>query len=68
MVHGLKQIKEQNDNACAVHDAKRLGIVPPDHPEWVPLTVVEVDKLNEARKLMHGNKGLEANIIGGFRP
>ena len=62
MVRGLMQIKEQNDNACTVHEARKLGIVPLDHLEWVPLTVDEIDKLSESRKLMLGNEGLQAAV------
>jgi hypothetical protein len=45
MVHGLQQIKEMNENACRIHEAKKLGFVDPDRREDSGLTIVELDEL-----------------------
>jgi hypothetical protein len=46
MVHGLQQIREMNNNACRIHEAKKLGIVDPGRREDSGrLTIVELDKL-----------------------
>ena len=45
MTHGLEQIIAMNKEAMAIHEAKKLGIVPPDHPEQSSLTEIEKDEL-----------------------
>ena len=61
MTHGLAQIIAMNKEAMAIHEAKKLGIVPADHPEHTTLTVIERDELNKARLLTYDPKDLETN-------
>ena len=41
----MGSIKAMNEEALKIHEAKKLGIVPTDHPEYTTLTIVELDEL-----------------------
>ena len=45
MNHVLQQIKEMNDNAVKLHEAKKLGIIEPGRRKDSGLTIVELDEL-----------------------
>ena len=61
MTHGLMQIIAMNDEAEKIHQAKKLGIVPPDHPEHTTLTVIERDELDKARLLTYDPADLQSD-------
>jgi len=49
MVHGLQQIREINQNACRIHEAKKHGIIDPGRRGDSGLTIVELDKLGRCQ-------------------